>query len=109
MSRYNGSQEAALHTPSGTGGAGELSISLPGELLEVIAERAAAIVQGRQRLGEEAWLGVRDAAGHLACPASRIYALVSAGRIPHHRDGSRLLFRRSELDAWVERGGAIRP
>jgi excisionase family DNA binding protein len=45
----------------------------------------------------------------LACPSSRVYSLVSARRIPHHRDGSRLLFRRSELDEWVQRGGAKRP
>jgi excisionase family DNA binding protein len=57
----------------------------------------------------EPWIGVRDAAAHLACPRSRIYALVSAGRIPHRKDGSRLLFRRSELDSWLTQGGAVRP
>ena len=27
--------------------------------------------------------------------------LASARRVPHERDGSRLLFRRSDLDSWV--------
>jgi len=56
-----------------------------------------------------AWLDVGAAAEHLACPRSRIYALVSARRIPHHKDGSRLLFRREELDEWVRLGGGRRP
>jgi excisionase family DNA binding protein len=55
------------------------------------------------------WLDVEGAAKHLACPRSRIYALVSARRIPHHKDGSRLLFRREELDEWVRMGGGRRP
>jgi excisionase family DNA binding protein len=42
------------------------------------------------------------------CPKSRIYDLVSARRIPHERDGSRLLFRRSALDGWVTSGGGRR-
>jgi excisionase family DNA binding protein len=52
---------------------------------------------------------VGAAAEHLACPRSRVYALGAARRIPHRRDGSRLLFRRSELDAWLEGGGGLRP
>jgi excisionase family DNA binding protein len=54
------------------------------------------------------WLDVQAAADYLACPRSRIYALVSARRIPHCKDGSRLLFRASELDEWVRSGGARR-
>lgn len=57
----------------------------------------------------QAWLGVAAAAEHLSCPTSRVYALVSARRIPFHKDGSRTLFRRDELDAWVRNGGARRP
>lgn len=40
---------------------------------------------------------------------SRIYALVSANRLPHYKDGSRLLFDRTELRRYVENGGARRP
>jgi excisionase family DNA binding protein len=55
------------------------------------------------------WLSVPEAAAYLRCPTSRIYALKSADRIPFHLDGSRLLFRRSELDAWIRQGGGTRP
>jgi len=88
---------------------GALSLALPPELVEVVAQRTAEIVAERLGQQPEPWIGVDQAAEHLACPKSRIYALVSAGRIPHEKDGSRLLFRRSDLDAWLEQGGATRP
>jgi excisionase family DNA binding protein len=71
------------------------------------AERVAAVVAAPAEPAP--WVGVADAAQHMDAPASRVYALVSAGRIPHERDGSRLLFRRSDLDKWMRNGGARRP
>jgi excisionase family DNA binding protein len=62
-----------------------------------------------KRTGEiEGFVDVDGAAEFLACSKSRIYALVSARRIPHHRDGSRLLFDRGELREYVRDGGARR-
>jgi len=87
-----------------------LAVALPDELLETIAERAADILA--ERTGTvDSWLTVAEAAEHLRCPKSRVYSLASTrpARIPVHRDGSRLLFRRSELDAWVVGGGGKRP
>jgi excisionase family DNA binding protein len=86
-----------------------LSLAFPPELVEAIAERAAEMLADRRAPELEAWIGVEEAAEHLACPKSRVYGLSSAGRIPHRKDGSRLLFRRSELDEWLDRGGAKRP
>ena len=68
----------------------------------------------RSRLAQPAdthtrWLDVPGACELLACPPSRIYALKSAGRIPHHKEGSRLLFDRHELEQWVRDGGGKRP
>jgi excisionase family DNA binding protein len=59
--------------------------------------------------GAQAWLDVDGAAKHLNCPRSGICSLVSARRIPFHKDGSRLLFDRAELDVWVRAGGGTRP
>jgi excisionase family DNA binding protein len=86
-----------------------LSIDVPPEWVEAVAERVLEILEGRGARDREGYLDVPGAAEFLACPTSRIYALVSADRIPHHRDGSRLLFDRAELRAWVEAGGARRP
>lgn len=85
-----------------------LTVELSDEQVEQIAERAAQLVIEHQP-EQDSWLDVAAAAERLRCPKSRIYALVSAKRIPHHRDGSRLLFKREELDEWVKRGGAKRP
>lgn len=88
-----------------------LALELPDELVELIAQRAAAILTDRPPVdtADCGFLDVTDAAAFLACPPSRIYALVSAKRIPHHRDGSRLIFDRKELREYVNNGGAKRP
>jgi excisionase family DNA binding protein len=84
-------------------------VSFDDEFIDELAGRIA------ERLGlggvdeVDGFLDVNGAATFLACPRSRIYALVSAKRIPHHRDGSRLLFDRCELRDFVQRGGARRP
>ena len=84
-----------------------LALNLPDELLEAIADR---VLDRLDRSAESTgYLDVAGAAEFLACGKSRIYALVSAKRIPVHRDGSRLLFDPSELREYVERGGARRP
>ena len=49
----------------------------------------------------EPWLNVEQAATYLACPPSRIYALVSLGKVQHAKDGRRTIFRREWLDAVV--------
>ncbi len=81
------------------------------ELVERIAERAAQLIAGRQ--GQEAgdgWLrGADKIAAYIDAPRSRVYGLVSARRIPVHHDGSALIARRSELDAWLLNGGGRRP
>lgn len=89
-----------------------LAIELPDELLEHLAARVAELLAEREHGTQDldsGFLDVTATAEFLSCPMSRVYALVSANRIPHHRDGSRLLFDRAELRAYVENGGARRP
>ena len=99
------------HSPNAT-----VAVGLPPELLDALAERVADVLIERGLVSAaaavpepEPWIGVEEAARHLACPKSRLYALVSARRIPCQKDASRLLFRRTELDAWLDAGGAKRP
>ena len=87
-----------------------LTLDITEELIERIAERATELVAEQSDIGEDdSFLDVAAAAEFLACPRSRIYALVSARRLPHHHDGSRLLFDRRELRQYVHDGGARRP
>ena len=95
-------------SPKPTNGS-KLSLAVPDDLVEALAERVADLLSAREPDGPEPWIAVAAAAEHLACAPARIYALASARRIPHERDGSRLLFRRSDLDAWLAQGGGIRP
>ena len=90
-----------------------LATALLADLTEADLDRLAELLRPRLATSSDQqpqpWLNVDAAAEHLACARSRIYALVSARRIPFHKDGSRLLFNRDELDQWVRTGGATRP
>ncbi|HEX2161691.1 MAG TPA: helix-turn-helix domain-containing protein [Thermoleophilaceae bacterium] len=88
------------------------------DLVDRLAERPDALDRLAAKLAErvgtsvpatDEWLDVNGAAKYLACKPQRLYALKSAGRIPFHKDGSRLLFSKAELRAFVESGGAVRP
>jgi excisionase family DNA binding protein len=72
---------------------------------EQLAATVAKLVDERLAEHHAGYLDVKGAAEFLACEPGRIYALNSAGRIPSHRDGSRLLFDRAELREWVRNGG----
>jgi excisionase family DNA binding protein len=82
-----------------------LAVSVPDEFVELVAERAAALVR-ELAPSASGWLGVEQAAEYIGCPKSRIYRLVHLGRIPHEHEGARLLFNRGELDKWIRDGGA---
>jgi excisionase family DNA binding protein len=88
-----------------------ISFNVGDELVERIAHRAAELLaEQSNEPTEDGWLrGAERIAAYIDAPRSRVYALVSARRIPVHRDGSALIARRSELDQWLLRGGGRRP
>jgi predicted DNA-binding transcriptional regulator AlpA len=86
----------------------DFSLPVPPALVEAVAARALELLERRAATDAEPWIGVNDAAEHLACPRSRIYALVSAADTAYARRLA-AAFRRSELDEWVARGGVRRP
>lgn len=86
------------------------ALAVPEDVVEAIAQRAASIIAERTPGAENGWIrGAQRIAEYIDCPPSRVYALVSARRIPVHHDGSALIARRSELDRWVREGGGLRP
>lgn len=85
-----------------------LNLELPEDLVDELARRVADRI-GERSWQPEPWVGVREAAAHLSCKPQRIYDLVhrqDETRIPHRKEGGRLLFKLSQLDRWVEHGGA---
>ena len=85
-----------------------LSLPIPQEWVDEIARRAAEMVAQARLVEHEPWLTVQTAAEHMGCGRHRVYALVRQQAIPHEKDGSRLLFRRSDLDSYIRAGGAVR-
>jgi excisionase family DNA binding protein len=79
-----------------------VQLLLPPEAIEAIAQRAAELVLAQLPARQPSpYLSVDEAAVYLRCTKQRVYDLVSAGRLPRHKDGARLLLRRSDLDALV--------
>lgn len=82
----------------------ELSLRLPNELLDSLADqlapRVAALLQ--EAAGRTDWLDSGEAADYLCLSTNALHKLTSARRIPFEQDvpGAKLYFRRSELDEW---------
>ena len=93
--------------PLGLSGS-SVSLPVPVELLDALAERVAGLVVAQLAAPSPSaeWLDVAGAADHLCCKPRRLHDLVSQGRVPHYREGGRLVFRRSELDEWITSGRA---
>jgi Helix-turn-helix domain len=86
-----------------------ITIALPDAVLDAIVERAATQVAARLQPAVEPWVGVDAVAAHLACRRQRVYDLVCRRHItgiPHRKEGARLLFKLSQIDRWIESGGA---
>lgn len=79
-----------------------LTATLPHGQIEVLARCVADLLrEGR----DDGFLDVDGAAEYLSTTPKAVYHLVERNRLPHRRVGSRLLFDRAELRAFVERGG----
>jgi excisionase family DNA binding protein len=79
-----------------------LSLGVPTDLIEAIAERTAERLAERMPDRPEPYLDVDGAAEYLACQPHRIYDLCRQG-LPCHKDGKRSLFRRQDLDEWLSK------
>jgi len=54
------------------------------------------------------WLSVEEIAEHLGISRDTVYNWISDKEMPAHRMGRLWKFRRSEVDKWVQSGGAAR-
>lgn len=75
------------------------ALGLPVEVLDAIADRVARAVIDRLPDPPEPYFTVEQAATYLACTNRRIYDLHSQRRLRSYGDGSRLLFKRADLDS----------
>jgi excisionase family DNA binding protein len=79
-----------------------VEIVLSSEQLHEIAHQAAALVTAQQTPTPTPWLNTDEAAAYIAAKPGRVHDLVQLGRLTPRRDGRRLLFRRDELDTYLE-------
>lgn len=54
----------------------------------------------------EPWVSVDEVSAHLGVAKDTIYRWIENRGLPAHRVGRLWKFKLSEVDAWVERGGA---
>ncbi len=83
----------------------ELTLTVPDELLDMLARRIAQLVSDREpQASGSPWLDVEAALAYLPFSRDQLYKLTSARAIPFRkkRDGQGLLFHRDELDRWLE-------
>ena len=80
---------------------------LPGIISDIrkdIKELKVLVIQGQNdsSTGDE-WMDVNGlCAYHPDHPAKKtVYDWVTLKRVPYHKDGKRLRFKRSEIDAWL--------
>ncbi len=76
-----------------------VAVALSDEDVQRIAERVASLAASSSP--PDPWLSIEEAAEHLRAKPQRLYDLVSTGRLKPAKDGRRLLFRRSWLDAYL--------
>lgn len=70
---------------------------------------AARVMTAMRCQPDSPWLTAKEAAEYLRCPLSRVRKLTSTHELPHEHDGSRVLYRRDQLDQFVQTGGAKSP
>jgi len=54
----------------------------------------------------EPWVSVEEVASHLGVAKESVYRWIEAKGLPAHRVGRLWKFRLSEVDKWIEAGGA---
>jgi excisionase family DNA binding protein len=82
-----------------------VSLTLPPEVVETIAQRVADILAERVPANgvTSPYFTVAEAADYLRAKPQRVYDLLSAHRLTRYRDGRRVLVARSELEAHMQR------
>lgn len=75
------------------------------ELRQIIREEVRAVLNERTSesggSGAEGFLDTDQAADLIKLKKTTLYNLINQNKIPFHKSGKRVLFKRTELIAWV--------
>jgi excisionase family DNA binding protein len=75
-----------------------LNLTVPDELVDEIAGRVLDLIGAR---AQTPYMSVDEAADYMRCKPQRVYDLLSARRLTRLKDGSRVLVKREEIDAYL--------
>lgn len=86
-----------------------LGLVVTERVIDDITERVAARLAGggfgergeREPQASDFLRGAKRASAYLGCSSQRVYDLANQRRLPYSKDGSVLVFRRDDLDAYV--------
>lgn len=81
-----------------------ITLGLTSEQIDLLARRVAEIVVARapsSATNTSPFLSVREASELLRASRQRVYDLLSDGRLTRHKDGSRVLIRRDEIEQYL--------
>ncbi|MCA6392808.1 MAG: helix-turn-helix domain-containing protein [Cytophagales bacterium] len=81
-----------------------LQISIPEALLQsLIEDEVRKVIRQRAEaaLVDDRVMGAEEAAQYLNISRTTLWRKCSELAVPHSKNGSKLMFRKSELDAWV--------
>lgn len=80
-----------------------IRLELTGEQVERLAHRVAEIVAAQTQPSPPSppFLSVREASDLLRSSRQRVYDLLSDGRLTRHKDGTRVLIRRDEIERYL--------
>lgn len=70
-------------------------------------ERLLLEKSNEHRTDPDRWFDLQELCNYLPDKPTKptVYGWVSAGKIPFHKGGKRLRFRKSEIDGWLMMGG----
>lgn len=58
---------------------------------------------------EDRWLSINEICEHLGVSSDTVYKWIERHDMPAHRMGRLWKFKKDQVDAWVENGGAAKP
>ncbi len=83
-----------------------LRAELPPEAIEqivaAVTARVLAELHSSPTTTPSAYMSIPEAAGYLRCKRQRVDDLLSAGKLTRHKDGSRTLVSRDEIEAHLK-------
>lgn len=78
-----------------------MEVTLPSETVRALARAVARQLPRPIPQEPSPYLTVAEAAVYLRASRQRVYDLLSSRRLPRHKDGTRVLIRRTDLDAYL--------